>query len=257
MASEKPPIFWSRQTRLAPEPERFLQFRLEHALLNPRERTLLAWPTVLGAPVQLDAHPQGIPEPRLLSLAARMVKALGVEDPAAAWAEDLAGFPDTAAQARAGWRPHGTWAPFAPLVSLRAGVALLAMTGRPEDERYLLACGVALFNCALFRECQEALEILRRRSDGELQRGLQGLILLACGYYHQQHHHVAGMHSIWMDGASCLESFKGRIETPWGRIAFSDSLALAVRRLAWLEVAPSGPDWARFWETPSPEWGFV
>lgn len=64
------------------------------------------------------------------------------------------------------------------------------------------------------------------------------------------------MQSIWRDGVPHLGSFKGEIETPWGRIAFAESLAMAVRRLAWLEDAPFGHDWARFWETPSPGWGF-
>lgn len=257
MGAERPPIFWSRQPSLPQEVDRFLQCRLERALTVPRQRTLLVWPTVLGAPAQLDAHPGGMPEPTLLALAARMVKALGVEDPAAAWAEDRAGFPDTAVLDGAGWRPQASWASAAPLVSLRAGVALLAMTSRPEDGRYLLSCGVALFNCALFRECQEALGMLLLRSEGDLRRGLQGLILLACGYYHQQHHHAAGMRSIWRDGEAHLGSFKGNIETPWGRVAFSRSLAMAARRLAWLEEAPGEPGWARFWETPSPEWEFV
>jgi len=254
--SETRPVFWAPQPALPPALHLFQQARLERALAEPRRRTLLAWPTVLGAPVLRSAHPQGIPEPVLVDLAARMVKAVGAEDPSRAWKEDLELFPDTASRGAAGWAPHAAWAPFASRVSLRAGVALLALTGRPEDDRYLLGCAVALFNCALFQECQEALRRLLPRTDGGLERGLRGLLLLACGYYHQQGHHAAGMRSIWTDGAQHLCSFKGELDTPWGRVAFSESLAMAEQRLEWLEHASAEEDWARFWETRSPEWEF-
>jgi Domain of unknown function (DUF309) len=251
------PTFWSRQDRLPLEVNHFLQIRLEAALAEPRKRTVFAWLAILGAPVQREAHPLGIPEPRLLALAERMVKAVGDREPSTAWAQDRECFPDTALPGRSGWMPHALWEPFASRVSLRSGVSLLALTGQPEDDHYLLACGVALFNHALFHECHDALERLWRRSEGELKQGLQGLILLACGYYHQQHHNLAGMRSIWKDGIPHLRPFQGTLDTPWGRIAFAESLAMASQRLEWLQHTSTDEDWLRFWETPSPEWEFV
>ena len=248
------PVFWNHQHRLPPDVNRFLQSRLESALKQPQERTLLVWPTILGAPVQRAAHPQGVPEAQLLALAERMVQAVGKRAPEAAWARDREAFPGTAILGPTGWLPHGLWDPFAAEVSLRSGVALLALTGQPEDDRYLLASAVALFNHALFHACHDALELLWRRSEGDLKQGLQGLILLTCGYYHQQHHHAAGMRSIWKDGIPHLRPFEGILDTPWGRIAFSESLAMATQRVEWLQAMNTEDDWARFWETPSPEW---
>ncbi len=252
-----PPTFWSRQHRLPLEVNHFLQIRLEVALREPQKRTLLAWPAILGAPVQRAANPQGISESQLMALAARMVEAVGEREPFTAWIQDRDAFPDTAFQGPSGWMPHGIWEPFASQVSLRSGVSLLALTGQPEDDCYLLACGVALFNHALFHECHDALEMLWRHSEGDLKKGLQGLILLASGYYHQQHHHAAGMRSIWKDGIPHLRPFKGILDTPWGRIAFSESLAMASQRLEWLKNTGTDEDWVRFWETPSPEWEFA
>lgn len=254
MSRETPPVFWARQAWLPSDVERFLGTRLEAALGDPRKRTLLAWPAILGAPAQREAHPQGIPEARLLALAARMLKGVGESDPASAWERDRVTLPDTASRGATGWLPGVPWAAYPTMVSLRSGVALMALTGQPEDERYLLASGVTLFNCALFHECHDVLEMLWRRSTGELKTCLQGLILLASGYYHQQHHHAAGMQSLWKDGTRLLRPLDGTLETPWGRIAFSESLAMASRRLEWLKTTSADEDWARFWETPSPEW---
>jgi hypothetical protein len=254
VSHETRPVFWTQQHRLPLEVNRFLRLRLESALNLPQERSLLAWPAILGAPVQRAAHPQGVPEAKVLALAARMVKAVGKREPEAAWTQDRDAFPDTALMGSTGWLPHGLWDRHAAQVSLRSGVALLALTGQPEDDRYLLASGVALFNHALFHECHDALELLWRRSEGELKQGLQGLILLACGYYHQQHHHAAGMRSIWKGGIPHLRPFKGILDTPWGRITFSESQAMASQRLDWLQDSNFDEDWARFWETPSPEW---
>jgi hypothetical protein len=133
-------------------------------------------------------------------------------------------------------------------------VALLALTGQPEDERYLLASGVALFNLGMYHECHDALELLWRQAEGDLKAGLQGLILLACGFYHQQQHHTAGMRSIWKDGVPQLRQFQGEMDTPWGRIGYAESLAMALRRLEWLKQLGAEKDMARFWETPPPEW---
>jgi len=255
MSRDTRPVFWAPQARLPLPVNRFLQARLEAALGEPGRRTLLAWPAVLGAPVQRQAHPEGLPEKRLLDLSARMVLAVGKRRPEAAWAEDRVVLPDTASPGPGGWLPHPVWESFASRVSLRSGVLLLALTGQPEDGRYLLASAASLFNHALFHECHDALELLWRRSEGDLKQGLQGLILLTCGYYHQQHHNAAGMRSIWKGGIPHLRPFEGTLETPWGRIAFSGSLAMATRRLEWLENKDA--DWARFWETPSPEWEFL
>jgi hypothetical protein len=257
VSRETRPAFWARQSRLPLEVNRFLQLRLEAALREPPRRTLLVWPTILGAPVPRQTHPEGMPEAHLLAQAERMVRAVGAVEPATAWAGDRLAFPDTASQGRSGWLPHGLWEPYAAQVSLRSGVSLLALTGQPEDDRYLLACGAALFNSALFHECHDALEILWRRAEGELKQGLQGLILLACGYYHQQHHNAAGMRSIWKDGIPHLQPFQGTLETPWGRIEYSESLAMAAQRLEWLKHMRPDEDWARFWETSSPGWEFA
>lgn len=257
MSCRTRPAFWRRQHRLPLEVNRFLQIRLQAALKEPPERTLLVWPAILGSPVQREAHPRGIPERQLLALAARMVMAVGGREPSTAWSQDRDALPDTAAQDSSGWKAHGLWEPFAAQVSLRSGVALLALTGQPEDDRYLLACGVALFNRALFHECHDALELLWRRSEGDLKRGLQGLILLASGYYHQQHHQAAGMRSIWKDGIPHLWPCKGTLETPWGRIAFTESLAMASQRLEWLQHNSTDEAWTQFWETSSPQWEFA
>lgn len=254
MSAGPRPVFWQSQPQLPMEIRRFLQTRLETALREPPRRTLLVWPAILGAPVQRSEHPDGIPEPQLMILAAKMVKAVTAADPVTVWAEDAALLPETAERGASGWAPHPLWEPFARPVSLRSAVALLAMTGQPEDERYLLGCGIALFNLSMFHECHDALEILWRRSEGDLKTGLQGLILLAGGFYHQQHHHTAGMRSIWKDGMPSLRKFKGTLDTPWGRVGYAESLAMASHRLEWLKTASADEDLARFWETPSPKW---
>lgn len=251
------PAFWQPQPRLPLEARRFLQIRVEAALNEPAKRTVLAWPAILGAPVQVDAHPEGIPEPELMALAARMIQAVGSSDPAETWVKDLHAFPDTAEAGSDGWKPAAPWRPQARLVSLRSAVALLALTGRPEDERYLLSSAVELFNLCLFHECHEALEALWRRSEGERREGLQGLILLACGFHHQQHLNAAGMRGVWESGIPRLERFPGALDTPWGRVGYAGSLAMATHRLDWLKTAGADPGEARFWEMPSPEWEFT
>ena len=81
----------------------------------------------------------------------------------------------------AGWRPGSAWGAWGPLVSLRCGWQLAALTPLPLGERYPLACGVSLFNHGLYHECHDALEPLWAQAEGELKQGLQGLILLASG----------------------------------------------------------------------------
>jgi hypothetical protein len=101
------------------------------------------------------------------------------------------------------------------------------------------------------------LEILWRQSEGELKTRLQGLILLACGFHHQQHLHAPGMLGVWRGGISHLEGASGVLDTPWGRVSYAGSLAKAMQRLEWLKTKRADDDWARFWEMPSPEWEFT
>ena len=133
--------------------------------------------------------------------------------------------PNTAEPGPTGWLPHRIWEPMSALVSLRTGVALLALIGQPEDARYPLACGVALFNCALFHECHDALEPLWVRAEGQLKTGLQGLILLAGGFHHMQLHNPGGMIGLWEDAAAALAPFAGSLATPWGTVALAGARA--------------------------------
>lgn len=243
------PVFWQRQPKLPMPVMRFLNARMEAALATPAGRALLVWPMVLGAPGQREAWPDGMPEPELLARAAPLLAPLGVRDPAAAWAEAMARHTDTADLGPAGWVPHRIWAPLGALVSLRLGVALLALMGQPEDERYHLACGVALFNSALFHECHDAFEPLWRPAEGELRVGLQGLILLAGGFHHLQVENAGGMISLWRDALPPLELVGDSLRTPWGTIGFGDALEAAAERLAWLNGTydgdlPLSPLWA-------------
>mgnify|MGYP001138437823 CR=1 FL=1 len=251
------PAFWQPQPRLALAHRRFLTTRVEAALAEPSRRTVLVWPSILGAPVQTEAHPDGLPESELMVLGVRMIRAVRAVDPSVAWTEDLIAFPDTAQSGGSGWIPHDTWRPVARTLSLRSAVTLLALTGQPEDERYLLSSAVSLFKLCLFHECHDALEILWRRSEGELREGLQGLILLACGFHHQQYQNRPGMAGVWKDGIPRLRRLPGTLDTPWGRVGYAGSLAMATQRLDWLRTASADQDWARFWEMPSPEWEFT
>jgi hypothetical protein len=176
-----------------------------------------------------------VPEPVLLAGAAPMLEALGLRDPRAAFEQALAQLPTTADRAEEGWLPHRIWAPMAGLVSLRQGVALLAMLGQPEDERYGLACGVALFNAALFHECHDALEPLWLKAEPPLKNGLQGLILLAGGFHHLQLHNAGGMISLWGDALAALDPAGGALATPWGSVDFQGGRAAAAERMAWLD----------------------
>lgn len=243
------PVFWQRQPRLPMPVMRFLNARIEAALGDPADRALLVWPLVLGAPGLRDGHPDGVPEPELLAKAAPMLRPLGVTDPEAAWAAALGRHPDTADLGPAGWVPHRIWAPLGALVSLRLGVALLALMGQPEDERYALACGVALFNSALFHESHDAFELRWRPAEGDLRAGLQGLILLAGGFHHLQVENPGGMLGLWRDALPTLELLGGALRTPWGVVEYQDALEAAAERLAWLNGTydgdlPMTPLWA-------------
>ncbi len=229
------PVFWQRQPKLPLPVLKFLGARLEAALREPADRALLVWPVVLGAPGLRAEHPDGVPEPLLLAGATPMLEALGQRDPKAAWDRAMALLPNTADHGPAGWVPHRIWDPMASLVSLRLGVALLALLGQPEDERYALACGVALFNSALFHECHDALEPLWLKAEDDLKSGLQGLILLAGGFHHHQLHNAGGMISLWEDALPVLERLDGRLATPWGVVGFAEGADAAAERMAWLE----------------------
>jgi hypothetical protein len=228
-------VFWQRQPKLPLPVLKFMGARLDLALRAPADRSLLVWPMVLGAPKLRAAHPDGVPEPELLAAAGSMLAALGVADPQAAWADALRRLPNTADRGPAGWVPHRIYDPLATLVSLRMGVVLLALLGQPEDGRYGLACGVTLFNSALFHECHDALEPLWLKAEGALKSGLQGLILLAGGFHHLQLQNAGGMISLWEDALPALERFDGALATPWGTVDFQDGAAAAAERMAWLD----------------------
>lgn len=243
------PVFWQRQPRLPMPVMRFLNARIEAALAAPADRALLVWPLVLGAPGLRESHPDGLPEPELLARAEPMLRPLGVSDPDAAWADAVGRLPDTADLGPAGWVPHRIWAPLGPLVSLRLGVALLALMGQPEDDRYPLACGVALFNSALFHESHAAFELLWRPAEADLRAGLQGLILLAGGFHHLQLENPGGMLGLWRDALPVLELLGGTLRTPWGTVEYQAALESSAQRLAWLNSTfdgdlPLSPLWA-------------
>lgn len=251
--AEKRPILWQRQPRIPVGARRCLRVRLEAALEAPARRSLLVWPVLLGAPRFMEQHPGGIPEAALLEKAAPMLRSLGCEEPPQdVFRQGLALLPDTAAQGAAGWLPHPDWAGHADVLSLRAGVALLALMGLPTDERYRLQAGVALFNEALFHESHDAFEALWKPARGRLRGGLQGLILLAGGYHHQQLHNLSGMQSLWRSALEALLVLDGRLETPWGAVDFSAALEASARRLAWLEEQGPDGDGAGLWTLPRP-----
>jgi len=223
--------FWQRQPRLPLEIHHFMQARLEAALGDPEARQALVWPTILGAPALRQARPEGLPEGELLGHAARMLGALGHHDPAGAWQAHRAAWPDTAEGGPEGWRPAASWGAWGPLVSLRCGWQLAALTPLPLGEGYALACGVSLFNHGLYHECHDALEGLWSAAQGELKGHLQGLILLAGGYHHLQQHNLAGLLALWEEALERLQPCGGSILTPWGEVRVETALDLTARRL--------------------------
>lgn len=251
------PVFWQRQHRLPLPVMRFVRVRLEEALREPSRRSLLVWPTILGAPRLRQQYAEGIPESELLAQSRSMLSAFGISDPLVAWREALEHHPDTAGAGPTGWLPGTVWGSLASDVSLRCGVILVALTSLPEDERYRLACAVALFNMALFHECHDALESMWLNASGPLKEGLQGLILMSAGFYHQQHHDAAGMLALWRDGMPMLDRFGGRLETPWGTVDFRESLATTFGRLDWLLAEDDEADLGRLWEMSRPEWSLM
>lgn len=246
--------FWQRQPRLPLEIQRFFQARTEAALGDPAARQILVWPTVLGAPGLRKAHPEGLPESLLLSHAARMLGALGHHDPAAAWAAQVAAWPDTAEGGPGGWRPGASWGAWGPLVSLRCGWQLAALTPLPLGDRYPLACGVSLFNHGLFHECHDALEPLWAAASGGLKDGLQGLILLAGGYHHLQQQNLPGLTALWEEALGRLGPCGGLVPTPWGEVRAEAALDLTARRLDHGKRMDGAGDFGPLWALDRPTW---
>jgi hypothetical protein len=246
--------FWQRQPLLPKGIQEFLRVRLEAALADPDARQALVWPTILGAPRLREAHPAGLPESHLLEHAARMLGALGHHDPAAAWVNHLKAFPDTAEQGPGGWRPHATWGAFGPLVSLRSGWQLAALTPLPLGDGYAMASGVSLFNHGLYHECHDALEPLWEQASGELKAGLQGLILLAAGYHHLQLHNRSGLAAVWEEALARLQGRGGALLTPWGEVRFQAALDLTAQRLDHGTRMTDDADLAPLWALDRPTW---
>ena len=246
------PVFWQRQPKLPLPVFKFLGARIHAALAEPKDRAVLVWPMVLGAPKLRAAHPDGVPEAELLAQAGRILAGMGIQDPKAAWDDVMARFPDTADRAPGGWVAQRVWDPLGALVSLRLGVTLIALQGQPEDDRYGLAAGVALFNSALFHEAHDAFEPLWLEADGDLKAGLQGLILLAGGFHHHQLHNARGMISLWQDAARLLGARGGVLRTPWGAVGFEAGLASAAERLAWLDDYDGDMDLSPLWAYARP-----
>ena len=246
--------FWQRQPRLPLEVHRFLQDRMEAALHDPEARQGLVWPTVLGAPALRAMHPDGIPEDQLLNHAARMLGALGHHDPAVAWQAHLVAWPDTAERGATGWRPASSWGAWGPLVSLRSGWQLAALTPLPLGDAYPLACGVSLFNHGLYHECHDALEPLWTSSQGELKEQLQGLILLAGGYHHLQLNNLSGLLALWEESLNRLSGCRGRVATPWGKVLVEVALDLTARRLEDGRRMRDDADLSPLWELDRPTW---
>jgi hypothetical protein len=223
--------FWQRQPLLPRPIQAFLRARTEAALAEPAARQALVWPTILAAPRLRQAHPGGLPEPQLLEHAARMLAPLGWSDPAAAWQAHCATWPDTAERGPGGWRPGASWGAWGPLVSLRCGWVLAALTPLSSGEGYPLACGVSLFNHGLYHECHDALEPLWDEASGDLRERLQGLILLAAGHHHLQLHNLPGLVAVWEEALVRLRACGGIVATPWGEVRVQAALDLTARRL--------------------------
>ena len=243
--------FWQRQPVLPLLIQRFLRQRVEAALHDPAERFHLAWPTVLGAPRLRELHPEGVPEPELFAHAAKMLAALGVTDPAEAWARTMEVFPVTAEPGATGWMPHPEWGAYGPLISLRCGWQLMALTPLPLDARYGLSSGVSLFNHGLYHECHDALEPLWIEARGPLKGAIQGLILMTAGYHHLQLQNPKGMKAVWEEALARLEPFNGHAETPWGAVDFGVASRLTEGRLDFLG---DEPDWPSLWQAERPLW---
>jgi len=183
-----------------------------------------------------------------------MLGALGQAEPAAAWAAHQAAWPDTAEAGPEGWRPAPAWGAWGPLVSLRSGWQLAALTPLPLGAAYPLACGVSLFNHGLFHECHDAFEPLWEQATGELREGIQGLILLAAGYHHLQMHNRAGLIALWEESLAKLQACGGKLPTPWGELRFQTALDGTVQRLDQGRRMAEDGDFAALWALDRPTW---
>ena len=246
--------FWQRQPRLPLEIDRFFQDRMEAALHDPEGRQVLVWPIILGAAGLRQAYPEGIPETELLNHAVRMLSALGHHDPAAAWKAHLARWTDTAVGGTEGWRPAPAWGAWGPLVSLRCGWQLAALTPLPLGERYPLASGVSLFNHGLYHECHDALEPLWTAAEGDLKTQMQGLILLTGGYHHLQQHNLGGLLMLWEEALPRLRACGGRVATPWGEVRAETALDLTAQRLDHGRRMNDDADLSPLWVLDRPTW---
>jgi len=246
------PIFFQRQPVLPLLVQRFLRTRLEAALEDPKDRALLVWPTLLGAPKLRQGFPGGMPEQVIFSHAMKMLRDLGNEDPEASWLDGMTRFPETAEQGDTGFKPHRDWGSLGPLVSLRSGVALSALTELPVDETYGLKAGLVFFNSALYHETHDALELLWKDAGGSLREGLQGLILMTAGYHHLQLHNLNGMKAVWEESIHRLDGFGGLLDTPWGRVDHRDAIICTQERVAYIDSWKK--DLEPLWAMPVPRW---
>ncbi len=246
------PIFFQRQPMLPLPVQRLLRLRLEAALEDPKDRALLVWPTVLGAPKLRQDHPDGIPETVLFSHAVKMLRNLGNEDPEATWREGMTRFPETAERGETGFKPHSDWGSLGPLVSLRCGVALSALTELSVDASYGLKAGLVLFNSSLYHETHDALEMIWKNGLGDLREGLQGLILMTAGYHHLQLQNRSGMKAVWEESIKRLHAFGGLLDTPWGKVDYRDAIQLTREREAYLDLGSN--DFEPLWAMPVPRW---
>lgn len=246
--------FWQRQPALPKGIQDFLRARTEAALADPNQRQLLAWPTVLAAPGIRQACPKGLPEALLLHHAAPMLRPLGLQDLETAWQTHHRTWSDTAVLGADGWLPHPSWGGWGPLVSLRCGWILAALTPLPGGERYQMASGVSLFNHGLFHECHDALEPLWTEASGALKGLLQGLILMAAGYHHQQQANPKGLAALWEEALARLQDSDGRATTPWGDLVFGDALDLTAQRLDHVKRMHAVEDLKPLWDLDRPTW---
>jgi len=246
--------FWQRQPVLPKGILDFLRTRTEAALVDPGARQVLAWPTVLAAPGFRKAHPDGVPEGQLLQQALPMLRPLGLVDAKAVWKEHREAFLDTALLGPSGWLPHPSWGSWGPLVSLRCGWTLAALTPLLLGAQYPLACGVSLFNHGLYYECHDALEPLWSEASGTLKAQIQGLILLAAGYHHLQQANLAGMAALWEEALKRLQGARSWVATPWGTLDIGTSLDLTARRLDHVKCMHDAAELAPLWELDRPTW---
>ncbi len=187
--------------------------------------------------------------------AASTLEVLGQRDPAAACARAMELLPNTADRGSRGWVPHRIWDPLAPLVSLRLGVALLALLGQPEDARYPLACGAALFNSALFHECHDALEPLWLEGRGRAEGRAAGpdpagrwLPSHAAAQRRRDDQPLGGR------PAGARTARRARWPRPGAPSRCAGAAAAAAERMAWLERYDGAMELDPLWALARPTW---